>query len=178
MTRIVPVLMMLCLSAAPVTAQQGSGRDADEQAIRAILDNQISAWNAGDANAHGRDLAEDVIYTNIRGESLISARAFISQHAGIFRTIFRNTVAQQDIEELRFPAENVAVVRVLTSVSGLAQMPPGVVTDSQGRLRTKLLQVLVRRGGEWKIVAYHNTDVKAGVSIPEPGAKSREGGLQ
>ena len=36
---------------------------------------------------------------------------------------------------------------------------------------TRLLQVLARRGTAWKIVAYHNVDVKPGVEVPEPGAK-------
>ena len=34
-------------------------------------------------------------------------------------------------------------------------------------LRTRLLQVLVKDGGEWKIAAYHNVDVKSGVEVPE-----------
>jgi hypothetical protein len=39
--------------------------------------------------------------------------------------------------------------------------------NSKGRLR-KLLQVIVKDKGEWKIVAYHNTDVKADVPTPDP----------
>ena len=96
---------------------------ADEAAIRAILDNQITAWNAGDAALHGRHLADDVIFTNIRGQSFGGAEAFIRQHDAIFATSMR------------------------------------------------LLQVPARRGTAWKIVAYHNVDVKPGVEVPEPGAK-------
>src|SRR5687767_59866 len=164
---------VVALSALRVGAQSASpaARTADEQAIRAILDNQIAGWNAGNAVMHGRDLTEDVTYTNLRGESRSGAKAFIEQHAAIFRTIFRGTTASQDIEELRFPTDDVAIVRVLTSITGLAQMPPGAAADAKGRLRTKLLQVLVRRGGQWKVVAYHNVDVKSGVPVPEPGAK-------
>jgi hypothetical protein len=57
---------------------------------------------------------------------------------------------------------------VLTSVSGILKLSPGTNTDSKGRLRTRLLQVLVKDGGEWKITNYHNTDVKADVPAPEP----------
>jgi hypothetical protein len=32
-----------------------------------------------------------------------------------------------------------------------------------------LLQVLVKDKGAWKIVAYHNVDVKAQTAVPEPG---------
>ena len=57
---------------------------------------------------------------------------------------------------------------VLTSVTGIQKLSPGTNTDDKGRLRTRLLQVMVKEGGEWKIVAYHNTDVKAGVPLPDP----------
>jgi hypothetical protein len=40
--------------------------------------------------------------------------------------------------------------------------------DDKGRLRTRLLQVLAKEDGVWKIVAYHNVDVKPGVPTPEP----------
>jgi hypothetical protein len=31
-----------------------------------------------------------------------------------------------------------------------------------------LLQVMAKDGGGWKIVAYHNTDVKSDVPAPDP----------
>jgi hypothetical protein len=40
--------------------------------------------------------------------------------------------------------------------------------DPRGRLRTRWLQVIVKDKDEWKIVAYHNTDVKADVPTPDP----------
>jgi len=60
------------------------------------------------------------------------------------------------------------VVVVLTSVTGIPKLFPGTNTDDKGRLRTRLLQVVVKDGGEWKITAYHNTDVKLGVPVPDP----------
>jgi hypothetical protein len=45
---------------------------------------------------------------------------------------------------------------------------PGTATDSKGRLRTRLMQVVARRDGEWKVVAYHNVDVKPGIPVAEP----------
>jgi hypothetical protein len=38
----------------------------------------------------------------------------------------------------------------------------------QGRLRNAPAAVVARQGGEWRIVAYHNVDVKPGVPVPEP----------
>ncbi|HYK23080.1 MAG TPA: hypothetical protein VEU75_00285, partial [Candidatus Acidoferrum sp.] len=45
---------------------------------------------------------------------------------------------------------------------------PAQAADAKGRLRARLLQVLVKDGGEWKIATYHNVDVKEGVAVPEP----------
>jgi hypothetical protein len=71
-------------------------------------------------------------------------------------------------DELKFIGPDVAIVEVLTSVSGVAATAPGTATDSQGRLRTRLLQVVAKRSGAWEIVAYHNVDVKPGIPLPEP----------
>jgi hypothetical protein len=59
-------------------------------------------------------------------------------------------------------------VEVLTSVTGIQKLSPGTNTDDKGRLRTRLLQVIVKDGGEWKIVAYHNVDVKSDIPVPNP----------
>lgn len=141
---------------------------ADEQAIRAVIKNQTEAWGRQDAVAFSRDFAEDGIYTNIRGESMRGHDAFLRQHEAAFRTLFRNTSVVQDITVLVSPEPGVALVETLTAVSGISQPPPGIVLDDRGRLRTRVLQVLVKRGGLWKVVAHHNVDVKRGVAVPEP----------
>ena len=142
---------------------------ADERAIRQIIDNETKAWNAGDAVGYSRDFGQDGIFTNIRGQAFTGYDAFLKQHDFIFRGLFRGTKLQQDVAVLRFPEPGMALIETLTAVTELSQMPPGVTPDPKGRLRTRLLQVIVRRGGEWKIVAYHNVDVKPGTVVPEPG---------
>ncbi|MGI9042582.1 MAG: YybH family protein [Gemmatimonadaceae bacterium] len=141
---------------------------ADEQAIRAVIRNQTEAWGRQDAVAFSRDFAQDGIYTNIRGESLRGYDAFLQQHEAVFRTLFRNTSIAQDITVLVSPEPGVALVEALTALSGISQPPPGIVLDDRGRLRTRVLQVLVKRGGLWKVVAHHNVDVKRGLNVPEP----------
>ena len=77
---------------------------------------------------------------------------------------------QQEVVCLRFVRPDVAVVDTLTWVSGFSKagLPPVLHTDAKGRLRTRLLQVLVRDGDDWKIVVYHNVDIKPGIESPEP----------
>ncbi len=141
---------------------------ADEIAIRKIVQDEVAAWNQGDAAAYSRQFAADGTFTNIRGQFFVGYEAFLKQHEVIFQGIFRKTTLQHDIVSLKFIGPDVAVVDVLTSVTGMAETAPGIATDSKGRLRTRLLQVVARRGAEWKIVVYHNVDVKPGIPVAEP----------
>lgn len=167
------VTAALLLSCAGATGQPNdaaglSSAAADEQHIRRILSEQAEAWNRGDAVGFSRHFAADGISTNLRGQSFVGYDAFLRQHQFLFESLFRSSRLQQDIDVLRFPAPGLAVVEAVTAVSGIGQMPPGVAPDAKGRLRTRLLEVLTRQGGEWKIVAYHNIDIKPGVPTPEP----------
>jgi uncharacterized protein (TIGR02246 family) len=141
---------------------------ADETAIRKIVQDQVAAWNRGDATAYSSQFSADGTLTNIRGEFFTGYDAFLKQHEVIFGGLFRGTAVHQDIVSLNFIGPDVAVVETLTSVSGISKTALGTAPDSKGRLRTRLLQVVARQGGEWKIVAYHNVDVKPGVPVPEP----------
>lgn len=64
------------------------------------------------------------------------------------------------VRRIRFVTADVAIVDVHTEVRGLANMPAGVTVGRDGVLRTRLLQVFVKRNGEWWIEAYHNVEVK------------------
>jgi hypothetical protein len=79
-------------------------------------------------------------------------------------------VLQDEVVSLRFVRPDVAVVDALSWVSGfsVAGPPPVLKLDAKGRLRTRLLQVLVKEGDDWKIVVYHNVDIKPGIESPEP----------
>jgi uncharacterized protein (TIGR02246 family) len=141
---------------------------ADEAAIRKIIQDEVTDWNRGDAVAYSRQFANDGTFTNIRGQFFTGHEAFLKQHEVIFQGIFKNTTLQQDVVSLKFIRPDVAIVETLTSLSGMPATAPGTAPDSKGRLRTRLMQVVVRQGSEWKIVGYHNVDVKPGVPVPEP----------
>lgn len=164
------VAIFLIMAIEPKGAERfiSTAIESDEATIQQIVKDQVSAWNRGDAAAYSRQFATDGTFTNIRGQFFMGHEAFLKQHEVIFQGIFKHTTLQQDIVSLKFIRADVAIVETLTSVSGVAQTSPGTTMDSQGRLRTRLLQVIEKRGKEWKIVAYHNVDVKPGVPVPEP----------
>jgi uncharacterized protein (TIGR02246 family) len=140
----------------------------DEISIRNIIQEEITAWNAGDAAAYSRHFSEDGTFTNIRGQFFTGRQAFTDRHDYVFKGQFHGSMLKQDIVSLKFVRPDVAVVEVLTSLTGFRKLSPGTNADGNGRLRTRLLQVIVKDRGEWKIVAYHNTDVKSDVPAPAP----------
>ncbi len=140
----------------------------DETAIRNIIHEQIAAWNTGNAVAYARHFAEDGTFTNVRGQFFTGRQAFIDRHDFLFKGQFHGSTLKQDVVSLKFVRPDVAVVEVLTSVTGFQKLPPGTSVDAKGRLRTRWLQVIAKENAEWKIVTYHNTDVKSDVAAPEP----------
>jgi uncharacterized protein (TIGR02246 family) len=141
----------------------------DESALRKILDDEVTTWNQGNTDGYSEHFAADGTFTNVMGMFFTGRQAFHDRHEIIFKGPFRGTVLQLQIVSLRFLTPDVAVCETLTWVSGFKSgAPPGLHLDAKGRLRTRLLQVMAKRSGEWQIVVYHNVDIKPDVEAPEP----------
>jgi uncharacterized protein (TIGR02246 family) len=151
-----------------VAVAANSQASPDEAAVRNIIQDEIAAWNAGDAVAFARHFAADGTFTNIRGQFFTGREAFTERHDFIFKGIYRGTTMKQDVVSLKFIRPDVAVVETLTAVIGIQKLTPGMSVDTKGRLRSRLLQVMVKDGGDWKIVTFHNTDVRPDVPVPDP----------
>ncbi len=160
-------LILIMLFFATISAAQSK---PDEAAVRNILQEEVVAWNKGDTQAYSQHFAEDGTFTNILGMFFTGHQAFLNRHEEIFKGMFHGTVLQQDVVSLRFVRPDTAVVETLTWITGFSASgpPPGTHTDAKGRLRTRLLQVMVKDADGWKIVVYHNVDVKPNVTAPEP----------
>ncbi|MCC5612692.1 SgcJ/EcaC family oxidoreductase [Nostoc sp. CHAB 5834] len=141
----------------------------DSLAINTILRLEDQAWNKGDAPAYSQSFSSDGTFTNIAGMFFKGHQAFLGQHEVIFKSFFKNTVLNQKIVSLKFIRPDVAILETLCQVSGFAKegLPPRIQLDAKGQLNTRLLQVVTKEAGTWKIVSYHNVDVKPGTSIPE-----------
>lgn len=141
---------------------------SDTTAVRNIIKGEIDTWNKGDAVGYSRDFAATGTFTNIRGQFFTGYPGYLKQHEVIFEGIFKNSTLKQDVVSLKFVRPDVAIVETVTTVAGAAQSPVGVTRDDKGRIRTRLLQVVAKEGGVWKILTYHNVDVKPGIPFPEP----------
>ena len=141
------------------------GTEADRAAIEKIVVAEDAAWNNGDAVAYSRAISKDCVFTNIFGAVFAGHAGFEAQHARIFSTIYRGTRLRQTIDHMRFIRPDVAIVDTSAEVTGIQALAPGLQAHN-GALLTKLLQLFVKDDGAWKIVSYHNVDVKAAQKAP------------
>lgn len=158
-------LALAVLVAAVLAPPAAASPADDEAAIRAVIAGQVEAWNRGDAQAHAAGFRDDVLFTNILGTTYGTRAAFEQRHAVIFASFFKGSRLAMTISSIRFPAPDVALIDLETKVTGFQALPPGVAANPDGALHTRLLQVMVRSGGEWQVAAYHNVDVK---NVPAP----------
>jgi uncharacterized protein (TIGR02246 family) len=161
---IISATSLVMLFAARTQAQQS----ADSMAIQTILQEEISSWNAGDAQVYSSHFAENGTFTNILGMFFTGHQQFLDRHVEIFKGMFAKTVMQQEVVSFRFLSPDVAIVETLICITGLPKdgLPKAIHIDEKGHLHTRLLQVFQKQAGDWKIVAYHNVDLKPGTPIP------------
>jgi uncharacterized protein (TIGR02246 family) len=130
----------------PSSAQDA--KDRDVAAIEAIVH--------GNPSEH---VAEDVSFTNIFGTVRFGRAEFKQRHVEITQSIFKGTSVKTSIGKFRFVRPDVAIVDVSGEMTGFAKVPPGLPVGTDGTLRFKLLEVLVKEKDEWWITEYHNVAV-------------------
>lgn len=128
--------------------------------VMEIIRRQQEAWNRGDAVAYAAACDAQMSFTNIVGEMAFGRQAFEAKHAFIFSSIFKGSRLEMDIRRIHFPAPNVALVDIACQLAGYQRLPPGVPPRPDRILHTCLLEVFVRTDAGWRVVAYHNVDVK------------------
>ena len=141
----------------------------DTAAIQNILKEEVISWNSGDATTYSKHFAEDGTFTNILGMFFTGHKAFLERHEEIFKGRFNKTTLEQSIVSFKFVGSDVALVETLTCVSGFSKEgpPPGTHLDNKGCLNTLLLQVMAKLQNDWKIMTYHNIDLKPGTPMPK-----------
>ena len=123
--------------------------------IAALIEQEIRAWNSGDAVAYSEAVASDCVFVNLYGQMFVGRDAFEQQHARVFAGVFKGSRLDQTIEHLRRIRPDVALIDTAATLEIPAndRGPPRTV-------RTRLLQVLVRDAGAWRISAYHNVEAR------------------
>ncbi|MEZ5426254.1 MAG: SgcJ/EcaC family oxidoreductase [Pyrinomonadaceae bacterium] len=150
------------------SAQTGPGRAEDEKAIRRVIENLAEAWSAGDGRKFADQFTDDVDYTVWNGFYFSGREANLRGHQEIFDTVYKGTRLIHEVQKIRFPAENVAIVHLASKLERdgkqLEDVPP-----------VRPLLVLEKKNGSWRISVLQNTPViKRGELVPGRGSNQEE----
>ena len=150
-------LLVASLGAALLLAQPAAGqaqaahdRAADREQITAILARWEQAWNTHDMKAFGSMFHEDGTWILWTGAVWVGRRAIEDGHAEVHKTIFRNSIQRERLEELVFVGPDAAVVRFCSTLIGDERAPDKLV-------RSRKFLVVTRRGGVWGVSWGQNT---------------------
>jgi uncharacterized protein (TIGR02246 family) len=137
----------------------------DLDRVEAVLTRESAAWDAGNAGAFAADAQEGVLFTNLVGMFSIGRVPFIAQHEHIFSTIYKGSRMEQEIVAITLVRPDVAIVDTLTKLVDAPHSPPGIELID-GAVRSRLEQVMVKDGSEWKVASFHNVAVNPAFAPP------------
>jgi len=156
-------IVAICFLLLPLAASGQSGREADQNAIRELMDRFMGAWNRHDVHAFAAVFAEDADFTNWRGVGA-SGRSKIEEfHAPVFATIFKNSHQKYDDIKTRFIRDDIAAVDVHWEMTGATDAQGNPRPDRQGLLSF----VMAKDAGRWQITVMHNLDLSALPPLPK-----------
>jgi uncharacterized protein (TIGR02246 family) len=158
MARTLCVLTLLAIMMSLPASAKDEQQDA---AIRAIVADQVSAWDTGDGTRFCQAAAPDISAFNTSGTDMSGKEVFCQRQLQILSGIFKGTTKKQVIRRLRFITDDVVVVDIDNEIHGLKATPTGATLSADGVSRTRLMEVFVRRDGRWLMEAFYNIDIKS-----------------
>ena len=140
-----------------------SGSSRDHAAIQEIVSTFDEAWTAGDPVTYAAQYAAVADWVGPTGLVLTDPAAITALYTTLFTFVFPNTTRQSTIRSLTFLTGSIAVLDIDTRVTGFTSLPPGIVPWQPGILRALEKNILLKRGGEWRIVRHQQTSVAPGI---------------
>jgi uncharacterized protein (TIGR02246 family) len=132
---------------------QGSAQDArpaDREAIMTIMRGWEESWNAHDMHRFAALFHDDGVWVLWTGQVWKGRAAIEEGHAVVHKTIFRNSVQRERLEELTFVGPDAAVLRFFSTLTGDERYPDKVI-------RSRKIVVVTKREGLWKVGWGQNT---------------------
>jgi uncharacterized protein (TIGR02246 family) len=131
-----------------------------EDSIRRLLDEQVAAWNAGDAAGWCKDFTPDSGFVNILGMRFDGREDNARRHGELFATVFNQSRLEMRELEIRVLGDSTATADALLDLKNFRGLPRGIrATIGNDVLRTRMHYVLVHEGDRWFVVFSQNTAV-------------------
>ena len=167
-------LLLTVASGSTVIAKQVPGQPAqsahsakDREEITGILGHWEDAWRAHDMAAFASLFHEDGVWVLWTGEVWTGRRVIEEGHAAVHKTVFRNSIQREHLEELMFVGPDAAVVRFCSVLTGDERAPAELI-------RSRKFLVVTRRQGVWKVSWGQNTRLASSVPDSEGFATLRK----
>jgi uncharacterized protein (TIGR02246 family) len=150
-------------------ASHASGHLSDahisDPAIHQVVAGFSDGWNHHNAATMCAALADDVQWTNWRGETLHTRKEVEDQHTTLFGDLYNNTHRTDEVKSITYLRPDLAAVDDYWTMTG-AKARDG----SDWPYRAGYVNFLMeRRGDRWIIIVSHTADFNA--KAPEPAAK-------
>ena len=141
---------LLSVTSTATSQDAPGGSAADREQIMAIIDSWEKAWNNHDMHAFGTLFHDDGVWVLWTGQVWKGRTAIEEGHAAVHKTVFRNSVQREKLEELTFVGPDAAVVRFYSTLTGDERAPDKVI-------RSRKFLVVTKRDGNWKVGWGQNT---------------------
>ena len=126
-----------------------------EQAVMAMVDDLVAAWNVHDAHAFAACFATDADFTNVFGMAAKGRDAVEQFHGPIFETMFRNSQLVATDTRTRFLHDQIAAVDVRWEMTG-ARDPLG---NEWPKRKGLMSLIAMQHDNRWSIAVMHNMDI-------------------
>jgi uncharacterized protein (TIGR02246 family) len=132
------------------------GSSEDRAAIKSIMHTLDEAWTAGDPDRYAAQYAA-ADFVGPDGGVLTDPAAITALYTALFTFVFPNTTRTSFARNLTFLSARIAVLDIDTRIRGFESLPPGIVPWRPRVLRALEKNVVVKRGGQWRIVQHQQT---------------------
>jgi uncharacterized protein (TIGR02246 family) len=124
-TRRLAFVSVLLFSLTPKAMGQdvAASHKPDREQLTAIIDKWEKAWNSHDMHAFASLFHEDGVWILWTGDVWKGRKAIEEGHAEVHKTVFRNSIQRERLEELTFVASDAAVVRFYSTLTGDERAP-------------------------------------------------------
>ncbi|MGF1471193.1 MAG: SgcJ/EcaC family oxidoreductase [Rubrobacteraceae bacterium] len=131
-----------------------TGNTPDAAAVRGLLDRLIDDWARGDGEAYGSRFTEDADYVSFDGTHTRGRAEISASHQQLFDTWLKGSRLVGQVESIRFPSPDVALVH---ATGGTIMRGNNRPSSERNSIQTL---IATRRDGEWRFAAFHNTRVR------------------